>query len=468
MSPKPVSMTAEAEKTLEFYGGKAGALTPFAVLISGIGVLAYNNQAGTTQFWVCGFLALVTGLFFSKDKHRYCDSLMHGIADRNGIIVVTAWIFAAILGKTMVSAGLIDGILWLGMSSGVGGSLFAVVAFLASALFAVGTGTSNGTTIALSPVLFPAGVLLGADPTLVALAIISGGAFGDNVAPISDTTIVSAYTQGATLNDVVRSRLPLACTAAACTIIYLFFFGGAGTSSSAPAAVNTSPKSVLLLIALGVVVASALKRQHILASLTYGIVTAAVIGIAIGTISIDTFFHVPAQRGDSTGIIQDGIGSVVGAIIFVIFVMAAVRIFTESGLMDSMLQFFRTHIAKSLIQAELSIFGVSILAASTITSNTPALLLVGPTLVKPLGEKFQLAKARCANLMDCGVCSVFYLLPWAIPILVWHSIIGAAAADLGIETPAIASSLTSPYPLALFMVMTFSIFTGWNRKFINS
>lgn len=37
------------------------------------------------------------------------------------------------------------------------------------------------------------------------LAILSGAAFGDNLAPISDTTIVSAYTQGATMRDVVRA-----------------------------------------------------------------------------------------------------------------------------------------------------------------------------------------------------------------------------------------------------------------------
>lgn len=43
--------------------------------------------------------------------------------------------------------------------------------------------------------MYPAGIVLGANPAAVMGAIISGAAFGDNVSPVSDTTIVSAATQ---------------------------------------------------------------------------------------------------------------------------------------------------------------------------------------------------------------------------------------------------------------------------------
>ena len=51
-------------------------------------------------------------------------------------------------------------------------------------------------------------------------------------------------------------------------------------------------------------------------------------------------------------------------------------------------------------QAELFIVGVTILASIPISANAPAELLVGPSLVRPMGEKFRLAAARRANLMD--------------------------------------------------------------------
>lgn len=43
---------------------------------------------------------------------------------------------------------------------------------------------------------------------MLAVAVLAGAAFGDNLSPISDTTIASAYTQDATMGDVVRRRLP--------------------------------------------------------------------------------------------------------------------------------------------------------------------------------------------------------------------------------------------------------------------
>ena len=114
------------------------------------------------------------------------------------------------------------------MTTGAQGGVFVMLVFLAAMLFALGTGTSTGTCIALSPVVYPAGYFLGADPAMLGLAILSGAAFGDNLAPISDTTIVSAYTQGAEMRDVVRSRFPLAISAASISAVVFLVFGGGG------------------------------------------------------------------------------------------------------------------------------------------------------------------------------------------------------------------------------------------------
>ena len=42
--------------------------------------------------------------------------------------------------------------------------------------------------------------------------MISGSIFGDNLAPISDTTIASSQTQGVTVQEAVRTRLPYSMT----------------------------------------------------------------------------------------------------------------------------------------------------------------------------------------------------------------------------------------------------------------
>src|SRR5690606_6786117 len=88
-----------------------------------------------------------------------------------------------------------SGFVWLASTIGVGSATFTLFTFVAVCVISMSTGSSIGTMFTAFPIFYPAGVLIGADPTLLAGAIISGAVFGDNIAPISDTSIISASTQ---------------------------------------------------------------------------------------------------------------------------------------------------------------------------------------------------------------------------------------------------------------------------------
>jgi len=454
------------ETRLDLYGGVWGGFVPLIVLVGGLVWLSIAGMGGTKPFWACGWMAIAFGLFFAKNKSEYCRAAMRGIGDKTGIVIVTAWLFAGVFGKLMVGGGLVNGLLWLGMTTGAQGAVFVLMVFIAAALFALGTGTSTGTCIALTPVLFPAGYFLGADPALLATAILSGAAFGDNLAPISDTTIVSAYTQGATMRDVVRSRFPLAMAAATIASAVFLIFGGGGQTKPLPEIqAQMDPTGAFMLIALIVVVVSALRGRHIIESLIYGNITAAIVGIATGHMTLATIFHIPEKRGISTGLIQDGVNGVVGAIIFALLILAVTQIMVESGIMARILRFAEKFIVSTVRQAELSIIGVTILASIPISANAPAELLVGPSLVKPIGKKFNLAPARRANLMDCAVCTIFFILPWHIVVAAWYGAVVSASETFGLTAPPITAALHNPYSWALFAVIVFSAITGWNRRY---
>ena len=111
------------------------------------------------------------------------------------------------------------------------------------------------------------------------------------------------------------------------------------------------------------------------------------------------------------------------------------------------------------------IVGVTILASLPISANAPAELLVGPSIVRPLGERFGLAAARRANLMDCAVCTIFFVLPWHIAVAAWYGALYSAAETYAIPAPPIGAALYNPYSWALLAVLLFSAFTGWNRKY---
>lgn len=458
---------ADPNPKLRLYGGIWGGFIPLCVLVAGLVWLSLAERGGTKPFWACAWIALVIGLCFAKDKTEYCRAALRGLGDNTGVVIVAAWLFAGVFGKLMAAGGLVDGLLWLGMTTGAQGSIFTLCVFLAAMTFALGTGTSTGTCIALTPVLYPAGYFLGADPAFLGLAILSGAAFGDNLAPISDTTIVSAYTQEASMRDVVRSRFPLAMTAAIISgCLFLVFGGGGQMDKLADITQTLRPHGIFMLLALAVVVVSALRGRHIIESLIYGNITAAAVGLISGAINIKAIFSIPGERGMSTGLIEDGIQSTVGAIIFALLILAVTRILIESGVMSEILSKAEKFIVRSVRQAEFFIVGVTIAASIPLSANAPAELLVGPTLVRPVGKKFGLTPARSANLMDCAVCTIFFILPWHIAVAAWHGAISAACELHGIPTPSISTAFYNPYSWALLVTLIFSIQTGWNRKFI--
>ena len=367
---------------------------------------------------------------------------MRGIGDRTGIVIVTAWLLAGC--SVLMAAGACPGALWMGMTTGAQGGVFVVLVFLAAMLFASARARAPALVLPRSPVLYPAGYF-GADPAMLGLAILSGAAFGDNLAPISDTTIVSAYTQGAEMRDVVRSRFPLAISAASISAVVFLCARRRRRSAPLPEMqVSLNPSGLFMLLALGIVVVSALKGRHIIESLIYGNVAAAFVGMLIGTIRPADIFSVPAAKGGSTGLIQAGIDNVVGAIIFAILILAVTQILLECGIMRRILDFAQSTLVATVRQAELFIVGVTILASIPISANAPAELLVGPSIVRPLGERFGLAAARRANLMDCAVCTIFFVLPWHIAVAAWYGALYSAAETYAIPAPPISAALYNP------------------------
>ena len=454
------------EKKLEMYGGLFGGLIPLIVLVGGLVWLSVAERGGTKPFWACAWIALCVGIFFAKNKEEYCKAAMRGIGDRTGIVIVTAWLLAGVFGKLMAAGGLVQGLLWMGMTTGAQGGVFVVLVFLAAMLFALGTGTSTGTCIALSPVLYPGGLFPRGGPGHARAGDpVRRGFRGQPRAHLRHHHRL-AYTQGAEMRDVVRSRFPLAISAASISAVVFLVFGGGGEVRPLPEMqASLNPSGLFMLLALGIVVVSALKGRHIIESLIYGNVAAAFVGMLIGTIRPADIFSVPAAKGGSTGLIQAGIDNVVGAIIFAILILAVTQILVECGIMRRILDFAQSTLVATVRQAELFIVGVTILASIPISANAPAELLVGPSIVRPLGERFGLAAARRANLMDCAVCTIFFVLPWHIAVAAWYGALYSAAETYAIPAPPISAALYNPYSWALLAVLLFSAFTGWNRKY---
>ena len=74
----------------------------------------------------------------------------------------------------MTASGFVQGLVWLAEQVGLSAGGYCIAAFFIAALVSTSTGTSLGTLIICSPILYPAGGALGADPALLMGAILGG------------------------------------------------------------------------------------------------------------------------------------------------------------------------------------------------------------------------------------------------------------------------------------------------------
>lgn len=455
-------------KKLNMYGGAWGGGIPLLLFITGMIIVTFAGTGGTKAYWAAGWIALALGIFFAKNKFEYCESIIRGVGNRNGAVLIILWLFAGVFGQVMIAGGLVEGLLWVGMEANVQGAYFAVVALICTMLFSLVTGSATGTAIAVTPSLYPAGVFLGADPLMLAVAILAGAGFGDNVSPHSDTTIASATTQGAKIKDVLRARMPMVIVASLITIVIVFLFGGGGEVTQNEVTASANPSGLLMLISFVVLLTVVYLDRHMVEAFIWGILSAILLGMLNGAFSLSDIFFIPAESGMTSGIIEDGIASVIDLIIFVLIILAVTQVFMEAGAIENILNFVTDKFARGVRSAELAIIFVTAIISTPISNNTAAILLVGPGFVKKIGERFNLTASRRAIMMDCSVTSFYFTIPWHSTIVTWYGLLAVSSEQFNIPLPSIFASFLNPYAWVLFIVIIIAAITGWRRTFVDS
>ncbi|MFM8910811.1 MAG: Na+/H+ antiporter NhaC family protein [Gemmatimonadota bacterium] len=181
---------------LTFRFGLLGALAPMLGFVAGVGALAYAGAPDERGFWPVLLLALALSRALATDGDAWSDAVITTVAQPIVATMLLAWLLAGALGGVLAAAGLVDGIVWLARSVGAGPVAAVGGAFIGGAVLSTATGTSFGTLLVAGPVLYGAGVGLGAPPAILLGAILAGATWGDSISPISDTSIASAGSQG--------------------------------------------------------------------------------------------------------------------------------------------------------------------------------------------------------------------------------------------------------------------------------
>lgn len=166
-----------------------------------------------------GIVGVITKLFSPASAF---NSFVDGMAQLITVpfILICAWSVGSITGQMQVGAylaSIVENYLTPG--------LVPAMVFVFGAVISFATGSSWGVWSIMMPIAFPMAIAFDIPFAYVVGSVISGGLFGDQCSPISDTTILSST--GASCNHIVhvQTQLPYGLTVGTSTAIG-FLFGG--------------------------------------------------------------------------------------------------------------------------------------------------------------------------------------------------------------------------------------------------
>ena len=495
------AIQADDSPSIEFYGGRGMSAIPIVFfIIWAIFQTAFWYVSDTAGLIVGMAIGLILGMFFVKGSWKtYANTIFEGMTQPVAVTAIVAWLWAGMFSETLQAGDFVEGLVWAADALEVGSLLFPALTFLLAALLTTGIGTGYGATIAFVTLFFPAGIALGADPVLMFGAILSGAIFGDNLAPVSDTTIVSAVTQDADIGGVVASRFKYVIIAAAIAFPLFIFVSSTlpvyeGVGEQALEALNeqSDPLGLVHLLSMFVVIGAAIAGRHIVEAISWGIVVAIALNLVfnlssagdivqftapesapladvVGEIAIIEIVET-ADQATVSGSLYDGIVGFVDLSVLVLLIVAGAQIMMRGGAFRAILDFTYDKLATTVRRAELTMVGTAALINSAITINTAAEIAIGPYISR-VGERFNLNSYRRANILDAQTAALGYIFPWSGGVLVGFEAMSSLPDDFDWFP---AEAVVNPIEVVPFVfqgwlllaVFIIAAITGFGREYI--
>ncbi|MBZ2196903.1 Na+/H+ antiporter NhaC family protein [Occultella gossypii] len=461
------------EPELKFRGGWTMAFVPVGIfLIFCVLYFVVLDAFDMTALATGGFIALLIGALLARGYSKYWDAVMAGIGSPTSVSIVMVLFMVGMLGQLIKDSNVSGGFVWIADQAGLSGAALTLFTFLACCLIAMATGSSIGTMFTAFPIFYPAGVLLGADPTLLAGAIVSGAIFGDNLAPISDTTIISASTQrfrrkdgAADIGGVVTSRARYALVAAGVSAVAYLVFGGtgAGPVDSADLAEAADPRGLLMLIPIAVLLVVSFYTRNIFLAVTVGLILGTATALLSGL--LDPSGVLGVVDGAPTGYLVTGVAALLPTVCLVISVFGIMGVLRAGGVLERIVDALaRGRLAGTPRGAETAI-GLGVSATTVLFGgvNSASMLAFGP-IADEIGARQQLHPYRRTNVMDCFAMGVSCV----VPVFSAFLFIGALLTGGHEQAPALSTVQlfgATLYPLVLTVVLIVAVATGWGRRF---
>lgn len=463
---------------LQFYGTQGFAALPIllymiiAAIIS-IGIRYYGMEA----LIFASVIGLLAGFFLCRNKLEYWASCVRGLTQFGNANLIFIFIIIAVFGKVLVAGDIGGGLLWIGLNCGLQGGAFVVLVFVGCAVFATGSGAPFPALLALVPIFYPSGVMLGADPTVLVGAMISGVFFGDALSPSSQVihvTINSQHDPGtgrpADLVEVMKARSPYLVAIALVSAALFFLLGGAGAATVSPQelAGMADARGLLMFVPIALLLAICVKTRNLLMGVSWAILAGVVLGLASGLMEPAALASFDFAKQQMHGVFMDGVTSSVNLVFASILLFGMIQIAVEGGILEKCCDFLMgLKMAKRPAGAEgIVALGTGVICCLLSGSELPTVIMF-KDVVENIGQRSGISANRRSILLTAMATNIPAIVP-VNSIFIMGSI--TLVAGLAGANPALPLVAPVPiftccfYPLMLAAVCFGWVVFGWGRK----
>lgn len=459
---------------LTFKGGKKTALLPVAIFL--FFCILYFIIFKAFEMYALGmgaFLALLAGSLFVKkgSENVYWESVYDGA--KEAIPIAVLLFIIGMFSEMIKTANIAGGFVWIASYFQMSGGLFTAFTFLTVCIIATATGSSIGTMFTCFPIFYPAGILLGSDAAFLAGAIVSGAIFGDNLAPISDTTIISAGTQEFTRRsgpvDVagcVTARFRYSAVAGIISFVLFAILGGShagGAVATVQFASNISPVSLVMLLPVIIMLIISIRTRDIYKAIAVGLLSGTVIGLGFNLILPSDIITV--TDGVPAGFLTDGVSGMMGTVTLIISVYGIMGILTGAGVIEDVTnKILDSRFCQTVRGAEFAMMIGITLTTLIFGGVTSAAMATFGKVQNELGKQVGLHPYRRATLLDGFANALAVMVPF-LSVFVFLGSLLTEGYDFVEPLQLAEISKGMIYSLVLFITLIFSVVTGWGRQF---
>lgn len=360
-------------------------------------------------------------------------------AAANSDIIYMIWIFILAGGFASIakSIGAVDATVSFTLSVFPSEYLVPTL-FVASCLISFSIGTSVGTVVALTPLAAQLAATEGGNVAFFVGVVLGGAFFGDNLSFISDTTIAATRSQGCSMQDKFKVNLWIALPAAVVTLLCYVLFVPETPVTEVPQAGDW-----WMMLPYIVVIVTAVCGVNVTLVLTFGIVSAVILGLFQGFGLLDMAGY--------AGVGIDGMGDL---IIVTLLASGMLGVIKECGGIGFILNALTARI--SGLRGAQSTLAVLVGIVNLCTANNTVAIITVGGLAKDISERFGVDPRKSASILDSASCVVQCLIPYGAQTLLATSLAGISPA---------APFPYLYYPWALGLTLALSIIFLFPRRY---